>query len=260
MTVVGGEPQANLRRSLEWIARAAADGARIAVLPEAMTLGWTHSSARALAEEIPDGESCAALRRAARQHNIFICSGLIEKSGRRIFNSAVLIAPDGGVILHHRKIHELDLARGLYSPGDRLAVAETELGRIGLMICADGFAPGQVLGRSLGNMGARLILSPCAWAVPAEHDNAHEPYGKLWMDNYSPVAREFGLWIVGVSNVGWINDGPWQGRKCIGCSLVVGPSGEKVLQGPYGVEAEALLRVDLDLRPRGEWDHAGPAE
>ncbi len=73
-----------------------------------------------------------------------------------------------------------------------------------------------------------------------------------------PVAREFSLWIVGVSNVGWIADGPWKGRKTIGCSLLVGPQGEEVLQGPYGVDAEAILEVQVTpvSRPaRGcSWD------
>jgi predicted amidohydrolase len=113
------------------------------------------------------------------------------------------------------------------------------------MICADGFAEGQVLARSLGYMGAEVILSPSAWAVPADHDNQRDPYGKLWLDNYSPVARDFQLWIAGVSNVGWITDGPWKGRKCIGCSLVVGPDGASVLQGPYGVDAETVLYMDI---------------
>jgi predicted amidohydrolase len=94
--------------------------------------------------------------------------------------------------------------------------------------------------------------------VPADHDNAKEPYGQLWLDNYCPVARDFRLWIAGVSNVGWLNDGPWKGRKCIGCSLVIGPDGRKVLMGPYGAEDEAILYADikLELRPaRGDgWE------
>ena len=94
-------------------------------------------------------------------------------------------------------------------------------------------------------MGADLILSPCAWAVPADHDNRKEPYGQLWRDNYGPVARDFRLWIAGASNVGWITAGPWQGRKCIGCSLVVDPSGKPVLEGPYGPDAETILNVDI---------------
>jgi predicted amidohydrolase len=97
-------------------------------------------------------------------------------------------------------------------------------------------------------MGAQVLLSPSSWAVPPEHDNHKEPYGQLWLDNYRPVAREFRLWIAGVSNVGWITAGPWQGRKCIGCSLVVGPSGRVVLQGPYGPDAESIHEISVGLK------------
>jgi predicted amidohydrolase len=113
------------------------------------------------------------------------------------------------------------------------------------MICADGFATGHVVSRTLALMGADVILSPSAWAVPADHDNVKTPYGQEWRDCYTPVAREHGLWVVGVSNVGPITSGPWAGRRCIGCSLVVGPGGREVLQAPYGEDAEALLLVDV---------------
>ena len=250
MRVIGGEKGANLARAVERIAEAARAGASVVVLPEAMTCGWTHSSAWTDADDIPGGFSFCALAQAARSHSIYVCAGVIERSGHRLFNAAVLIGPDGQLLLHHRKLNELSFAHELYALGDRLQVVRTPLASFGLMICADGFATGQVLTRSLGYMGADVILSPSAWAVPANHDNSQEPYGQLWVDNYSPVARDFRLWIAGVSNVGWITDGPWRGRKCIGCSLVVGPSGEVVLQGPYGVEAETILYVDISPEPR----------
>lgn len=241
MSIVPGEKQANLPRAESWIAQAAQRGAEVVVLPEALPLGWTHPSARTQADEIPDGETCLRLREAARRNAIFVCSGVIERAGDKLFNAAVLIDPQGTVLIHHRKIHELDFAQELYARGDRLAVAETSFGRIGVMICADGFAPGQSISRALGEMGARAILSPCAWAVPHDHDNEREPYGQLWLDNYGPVAREYEMTIIGVSNVGAMTAGPWEGRKCIGNSLVVGRNGNELARGPYGERAEALL-------------------
>jgi predicted amidohydrolase len=247
MRVEGGEPERNLARAERLIARAAGEGAQVAVLPEALDFGWTHSSARTGAGGIPDGASCQRLRAAARSHGVFVCAGLVERAGGSLFNAAVLIDPQGVVLLHHRKLNELDIAHDLYARGDRLGVAETSLGRMGLMICADAFAPGQVVSRTLGLMGADIILSPCAWAVPADHDNTREPYGQLWLDNYCPVAREFGLWIAGVSNVGPVTDGPWRGRKCIGSSLLIGPAGEVALKGPYGEGAEAALHAAVEI-------------
>ncbi len=210
-----------------------------------MTLGWTHPSARVEGDKIPDGDSCIRLRRAAKTHHVFVCAGVIERTDEKVFNAALLINPAGEILLHHRKIHELDIARDLYARGNRLAVADTPFGRIGLMICADGFAPGQSISRTLALMAAQIILSPCAWAVPASHDNAREPYGPLWLDNYRPVAREFGIVIAGASNVGPITAGPWEGRKCIGNSLVIGRHGQELARGPYGETAEAILLVEV---------------
>ena len=250
MRVEPGDKPGNLRHAADLVAQAAAQGAQVVVLPEAMPLGWTDSSTRELADEIPDGETCRLLRELATKHRLHLCSGVVERAGEQVFNSAVLISPDGRVLLHHRKLNELDIAHGCYAQGDRLAVAHTSLGCFGVMICADAFAPGQVISRTLGLMGADIILSPCAWAVPADHDNTREPYGHLWRDCYAPVARDFRLWIAGVSNVGPIRSGAWAGRKCIGSSLLVGPDGREVLQGPYGEDAEAILYADIKLEPR----------
>jgi predicted amidohydrolase len=250
MRVDGGHRHENLSRAEARLATAASFGARVVILPEALTLGWTHPSAALEAEPIPEGESCQRLAEAARRHAIFVCAGLVERAGSQVFNSAVLWGPDGRLLLHHRKINELEIGQNCYALGDRLQVVKTPLGTMGVMICADAFARGQVLARSLALMGADMILSPCAWAVPAEHDNDQDPYGALWRDNYGPVARDFSLWIAGVSNVGWITAGPWSGRKCIGCSLLVGPDGRPVIQGPYGVDADVLLYADVLFLPR----------
>ena len=250
MRVAPGDKPQNLLHAGLWIETAATQGAQVVVLPEAMTTAWTDISTTALADEIPGGETCRSLGTLAAKHRIFLCSGLAERDGDRIFNSAVLLGPDGSLLLHHRKIHELKIGHDYYAHGDRLGVARTSLGCIGLMICADAFAPGQVISRTLGLMGAEILLSPCAWAVPAGHDNVKEPYGQLWRDNYCPVARDFRMWIAGVSNVGPVTTGPWAGRKCIGCSMLVGPDGQVVLQGPYGENAETILYADIKSRPR----------
>lgn len=261
MPVMGGRRAENLDGACEFIAGAAQAGAAAVLLPEALDCGWCHESARTEAGGIPDGDSCLRLREAARTHSIHVCAGLIERADDTLYNAAALISPDGEVLLHHRKLNELSLAHHLYAQGDRLAVAHTSLGVIGLMICADAFFRGQIVSRTLGLMGAQIILSPCAWAVPPDHDNTREPYGRLWLDNYGPVAKDFRLWIAGASNVGSITEGEWSGRQCIGCSLVVDPTGEPVLRGPYGSESSALLLVDVALAPRparGEvWDRLG---
>lgn len=245
MTVIGGDRLANLEHAGEQIAKAALNGADVILLPEAMDLGWTHPSVLTEAAPIPEGKTCMFLRRQAKKQNVFIVSGLIEKAEETVYNSAVLIDPSGAVILKHRKINELDIGHPYYAVGDRLNVVKTKFGTFGLMICADANTSDFLLTRSLCYMGADVILSPCSWAVPADHDNQKEPYGELWKNAYKPVARDFSVWIAGCSNVGWMTDGPWKNWKGIGCSLVINPNGEEAVFGPYGADADTILYVDV---------------
>lgn len=257
MLVAGGDLRGNLARAQQRIAQASEAGADVVLLPETMDLGWTHPSALSGATAVPDGEACLALREAARRHKRFVCAGLTERDGEHVYNAAVLIDPSGGVMLCHRKLNELEIGHPFYDQGDRLAVAKTPFGTLGVMICADAFAHEYALARSLGYMGADVILSPSAWAVPADHDNAREPYGELWRKTYCAVAQDFSLWIAGVSNVGPMTGGPWQGWNCIGCSLLVDPHGQPVLQGRYGADADEILYARIQPMPRpargGDW-------
>lgn len=245
--VEGGNPQGNLNRAVDTIQRAAARGCRLVILPECLDLGWTDLSARQLAQPIP-GPHSERLAQAAGSHKIHVAAGLVERAGDRLYNAGALFGPGGDLLLHHRKVNELDIALDLYSVGDRLGVVETELGTLGLAICADNFGSSLAIGHVLARMGAQVILSPSAWAVDTDHDNAREPYGQLWRDSYTELAKLYDMTIIGVSNVGRITGGPWKGRKCIGCSLAVGPGGEILAQGPYGEDAEALVAVEV--RPR----------
>lgn len=231
--VEGGTREANLRRAEGAIRKLATKGADVVLLPEAMNLGWTHPSCHTQAEPIPNGESCQHLSKLAAELDLYVAAGLVEQDAGTIHNSAVLIDSSGEVILQHRKINELDIAHDCYTPGTGLQVIDTKLGRLGLMICADGFADQLAISRSLAQMGAEIILSPCAWAVPPEFDPSATPYGQIWLDSYAPVCRESNLWIAACSNIGPIEAGPWKGHRCIGNSIVMGPEGKPTLTGPY---------------------------
>lgn len=250
MRVDGGALTANLQRASDRVQRAAAAGANIALLPECMDLGWTDPSAPFLAGDVPGGDAYECLREMAVANQIYICGGLTERAEEKTFNSAVLIDPSGELKLLHRKLNELDIGHPYYAQGDRLGVFRSEFGTIGLMICADAFAKGQVLTRSLGYMGADIILSPCAWAVPPDHDNQKNPYGGLWDEHYMPICRDFDLWIAGVSNVGTLTGGPWSTWNCIGCSRVISPTGQPLEVMPYGRDADEIRIVEIETSAR----------
>ncbi|MCL4853213.1 MAG: carbon-nitrogen hydrolase family protein, partial [Bryobacteraceae bacterium] len=169
MLVEGGCPEANLERAAAMIEAAGRAGCKIVVLPECLDLGWTDPSARDIAEPIP-GRYSDVLSRAASDSALYVTAGLTERTGSRVYNAAVLIAPNGEIVLKHRKINELTIAQDLYSVGDRLSVVETPYGIAGITICADNFPDSLVLAHALARMGCQILLSPCAWAVEANHD------------------------------------------------------------------------------------------
>lgn len=246
MLVEGGRALDNLNRASAIIEGARDADCDVVVLPECLDCGWTHPAAQELASKIP-GRASDLLCNAASNAGLFVAAGLVEREGDKLFNSAILISPQGEIVLKHRKINELDIALNLYTRGNSLGVVNTPIGCVGLTICADNFPESLVLSEALAYMGATLILSPCAWAVDAQHDNHADPYGALWRNAYSTLTRTRNLSIAGVSNVGWLTAGPWDGRKCIGCSMAYGPGAELLAQAPYGEDAETLAIAEVPL-------------
>lgn len=249
--VIPGAPEENLRRAETMIAQAAELNCKIIVLPECLDLGWLDPSMDTLAQPIP-GKYSSRLADAARKHGIYVAAGLTEQDDNRFYNSAVLIDDQGDILLLHRKINELRFGapHDRYSIGDRLMVAETPFGCIGLLICADAFAP--AISETLTRMGAQLILSPCAWAVPPDFDPQKKKYGQEWLDAYSPLTSTFDMTMIGVSYVGEVPNGPWAGWRCIGNSLAMGPGAQVLALGPHGIDAEALLTISVTLTDRPE--------
>ena len=236
LLVEGGQRDENLERADRMIHRAGTAGCRIVVLPECLDLGWTSPSAKDLAAPIP-GPHSDVLAKAAREAGVYVVAGLTERvharrASSKVHNAAVLISDAGEILWVHRKINILSIAQDLYSTGDRLGVVETPLGVIGVTICADNLPDTLVFAHSLARMGAQLILSPSAWAVAANHDNQRDPYGGMWLDAYTQIARLYDVYMVGVSNVGAITGtvgwaevyrllhGDWPGRHATGQGTV----------------------------------------
>ena len=252
LLVEGGEPKRNLARARKMIADAAAQQCDLLVLPEAFDLGWTHPSAKTEASSIP-GPFTDALCEQARDHGLYLCAGLTESDGDRVYNGAVLINSSGDIILKYRKINVLEAGLEFYAVGGQLGVAETPFGTIGLNICADNYADAYEIGHVLARMGAQLILSPSSWTVDYSQDNQSAPYGDKWVAPLHRIANLFDLIIVSVTSVGYIVGGPYEGKKMVGSSLVVGSCGV-LLQSSINEVAGELRVVDVDLaskRARG---------
>lgn len=245
MLVVGGDVAGNLARATARIVEAAARGADLVVLPECLDIGWTDSRARDLAEPVP-GPTSEALCAAARGNRVWVAAGVTERDGDKLRNAAILVDREGVVRARHRKINELAFARALYTPGEELRVVDTEFGRIGLNICADNYIDSLHLATAQIAMGARLIVSPSSWAVPPGHDDTVTPYVE-WEEPYRTLGERHGVPVVGVSNVGPVATGEWAGWACIGRSLATDADGRIAAKGSYGVDADELLVVDLEL-------------
>lgn len=242
MLVEGGHVDRNMARAVERVRQAGEAACDIALLPECLDFGWTHP--RAQQDAVSIDEASAPLCKAAKLAGIWVVAGLTERDGDNLYNASVLIDREGNLRLHHRKINELQFAREMYATGHRLELCETEFGPVGIPICADLLGESVVLGHALGAMGARILLCPCAWAVEPQYDNTAFPYGQNWRNSYTQLAAQWQVTVIGVSSVGRLEGGAWDGYRCIGCSLAVGPGGTVLAQAPFGESCETLLSID----------------
>lgn len=246
LLVIPGDVPGNLARVEQMAQEAADQGCDIVVFPECVDIGWADARAREFATSVP-GPTSEFLCSLAKRFGVLMAAGLTERDQDRIYNAALLIDRAGTILAHHRKINELDFAREIYSVGTSLGVAETEFGKVALNICADNFSGSLALARAQAAMGAVLLVSPSSWAVPPDHDEADKPY-RMWDEPYGRIGRECGVPVVGVSNVGTIDTGPWRGYECIGRSLATTPDGQVALRASYGVDAVELRVTEIQLR------------
>ncbi len=152
-----GDVDANLKTIRKFLLRRKFD---LAVLPELVTTGYNFShrdEVRAIAED-RKGKSFAFMADLAAKTDGAIVWGMAEKSGRKIYNSAVLTTPEGQ---HHiyRKAHLFYREKLLFNPGDTgFKVFTWRKIRIGLMICFDWIFPEAA--RSLALAGSQIICHP----------------------------------------------------------------------------------------------------
>jgi predicted amidohydrolase len=147
-----------------FLADAARQKADLVVLPETITCTGNGLSYAAAAEPIP-GPSTEYFARLAKKHAMHLVVGLVERDSPLVFNTSVLIGPDGGLIGKYRKVAlpRAEIEAGV-APGHEYPVFDTKLGKIGMMICYDGFFP--EVARQLSLRGAEIIAFPVAGCNP----------------------------------------------------------------------------------------------
>jgi predicted amidohydrolase len=140
------------------IARAAEQRADLIVLGETLTYAFGKRKMAEVAEAVP-GPSTAYFGELAKRHNLYVVAGLVEREGHLVYNTAALISPDGAVVGKYRKVvlPRGEIEAGI-APGHDYQVFDTRFGKLGIMICYDGFFP--EVARELSNRGAEVIAWP----------------------------------------------------------------------------------------------------
>ncbi|GEP41008.1 carbon-nitrogen hydrolase family protein [Brevifollis gellanilyticus] len=140
------------------IAEAAKQKADLVVLPETLTYYGTGKPMEASAEAIP-GPSTEYFGKLAKEHDLYIVAGLVEREGKTLYNTSALIGPDGKMVGKYRKVTlpRSEVEHGI-TPGRDYPVFETRFGKVGMMICYDGFFP--EVARALTIKGAEVIAWP----------------------------------------------------------------------------------------------------
>lgn len=137
---------ANLATILNMANEAAEAGAVLVVFPEAALTGLINNDEPShdlpLGQPIP-GPVTNVLARLAREQHIWLAIGLLERESDKLYDSAVLLTPDGEIGLKHRRIHPKwhgrDADPSVYCQGTELSKVETPLGTFAFLICGDLF-------------------------------------------------------------------------------------------------------------------------
>jgi predicted amidohydrolase len=226
----GGKTAAdNFRLSAPLVVEAARQKADLAVLGETLTTVGLGKKNEEVAEPVP-GPSTARFGELAARHHLYLVFSLVERAGPLLYNAAVLIGPDGRLVGKYRKtcLPREEVEAGV-APGDDYPVFDTRFGKVGLMVCYDGFFPEPA--RELAKRGAEVIAWPVWGCNPLlARARACENNVYLVSSTYEDVSRN---WMI---------------------SAVFDRSGEVIAQAKqWGTVAVA----EVDLNRRTMWNFIG---
>ncbi|CAJ36139.1 carbon-nitrogen hydrolase family protein [Methanocella arvoryzae] len=206
-----GERESNLKRATPLIEKAAREGAQLVVLPEMAASGYSIENSMWIAAEPVDGPTVQWLKETAKRLGIYLGIGVEEAEGEDFYNTYVLASPDGRIAGKVRKVHT---EYNIFKPGEGSRIIDTEIGRIGIGICADNHYIDMPL--EMQEKSIDLLLMPHAWPIPfkaagvVKEEDVREQQENV--KGYSQLfARMLGVPSVFVNAVGPIGPKRWEG-------------------------------------------------
>ncbi|HLU08702.1 MAG TPA: carbon-nitrogen hydrolase family protein [Oceanobacillus sp.] len=236
-----GEAEDNLVKMSEMISKIASQQrVDLIVFPELITSGYELGLRfTELAQRVP-GPTVNLIAQRANEYGVYIAFGMVTKERVEsvLYNSAVLVGPDGELLEVYNKIHLRGEERMAFREGYKLPVIETEVGNIGMMIGYDLAFP--EVARSLVLDGADILCVMANWEAPAIDE---------WKTYLRARAYENAVFVVGANRVGEDVTITFGGE-----SMVVGPRGQiytslaNEIDPDTGAPLEgfAVARIDLD--------------
>ena len=253
---------ATIERALGLMAEAAARGAQLLVFPEAFIGGYPKGAdfhiyiggrtpqGRAEykhyfdAAVAVDGPEIARLAKAALQHKLYVCVGIIERDGGTLYCTAVYLGPAGEILGKHRKLMPTALERLVWGFGDgsTLQAVDTPYGKLGAVICWENYMP--ALRMAMYQQRVALYCAPTAddrdsWAATMQHIALE---GRCFVLSDCQHLRRSQFPAERMNNR--LAQAP-DTVLMRGGSLIIDPLG-KVLAGPVFNE-DALLTAELDM-------------
>ena len=254
-TDVSVSPDANLKKTLGLVERAARSGAQIICTQELFRSQYfcqseNHANFQ-LAEKIP-GPSTDALQKLAKKHKVVIIASLFEKRASGVYhNTAAIIDADGSLFGIYRKMHIPDdplfYEKFYFTPGDLgFKTWQTRYGKIGVLICWDQWYPEAA--RLTAMQGAEILFYPTAigW-----HPSEKKEYGERQHGAWETIQRSHavanGCFVASVNRIGHevIRGVGGDGLEFWGQSFVAGTSGEMLAKA--SADKEEILIVPVDL-------------
>jgi predicted amidohydrolase len=180
-----------LARAADLIAEATSAGAQLVVLPELFNTGYEwHERNYGLAEPI-DGPTVTWMKAQAARHTIHLAGTLMLLDKTDIYNAAPLVAPDGR-LWRYDKCYVPLWERAYSRSGDRITIAHTDLGNLGMMICWDQMHP-DLWAQYAGKVDAMVVMSCPGDLATADllfPDGEQAKFLELGGDQFAPEAPQ----------------------------------------------------------------------